>query len=211
MSRIPNYIEISSNFVWISLHSSKYIQIQHDPSIFKYNIIQPSQGIFRSSFYHLSLSKFFCQSNVLFYPSTTGTHLLPRLVDSTHCPCALARIFAARWWGVKWWEWWGCVLIALILWSHKGWFFMLCWVWNRRSEIFPQFPDPKPHSQQSTSGTSPKLRPRNLPQITPSSWGTLGWCFYYQISVLEIPHLLSSTIEAKIAGFRNKPHLLCLG
>ena len=113
--------------------------------------------------------------------------------------------------GLRQGEWWGCVLIALILWSHKGWFFMLCWVWNRRSEIFPQFPDPKPHSQQSTSGTSPKLRPRNLPQITPSSWGTLGWCFYYQISVLEIPHLLSSTIEAKIAGFRNKPHLLCLG
>ena len=118
MSRIPNYIEISSNFVWNSLHSSKYIQIQHDPSIFKYNIIQPSQGIFRSSFYHLSLSKFFCQSNVLFYPSTTGTHLLPRLVDSTHCPCALARIFAARWWGVKWWP--GTTLrVWLFIWLLK--------------------------------------------------------------------------------------------
>lgn len=53
-------------------------------------------------------------------------------------------------------------------------------IWN----TFPQFSRSFHHSQQSTSGTSPKLRPRNLPQITPSSWGTSGWWFYYQISFL---------------------------
>lgn len=60
---------------------------------------------------------------------------------------ALWRGFAASLSGVNWWEWWVACSLRLILGSHKGWFFMLCWVkytlkyhsWIYSSYVFINF------------------------------------------------------------------------
>ena len=123
MSQVPNYIEISLDFVYCCLHSSKY-----HPSIFKYNIIQPSQGIFTVD--HLSI---ICRQSFFASPLSCSTQApQARICCPGWCTVLTARAlwrgFAASLSGVNWWEWWVACSLRLILGSHTGWFFMLCWV-----------------------------------------------------------------------------------
>ena len=82
----------------------------------------------------------------------------------------------------------------------------------RRSETpFRSFPDPS-----TIHNKVPPVPPLNFdlgifPRLLPPVGVLPVDGFTKSPSYIEIPHLLSSTIEAKIAGFRNKPHLLCLG
>lgn len=182
--------------------------------------------------------------------------MLPRLVHSTHCPCALARIRGelVRCELVRVM---GCVLIAIdFRIPHRMIFhvmlgkvyfkisfmnlFIICLYYIylyiiltyiffgisgfcsstpkkkqclRRSETpFRSFPDPS-----TIHNKVPQVPPLNFdlgifPRLLPPV-GVLPVDDFTikSPSYIEIPHLLSSTIEAKIAGFRNKPHLLCLG